>query len=292
MIIEDFLTYLSARNLSPNTIAAYRSDLLQFQEFLRRTGTRITGVTPKLIQSYMNELTGKANSARTVWRKLASISSFYQFLRVQSDGRVRNPVSLVLRPKFRRQNPSPIEDRQLAQLLDSITDIRDRALILLFLSSGLRLAELLQLNRDSIQVERKKEADGRERVIGVGTVIGKGNKQRTFLTDVDTLAALAAYLRTRRDSCPALFISNRRDRLSRRETQHILEKWCKRAGLPRFHVHSMRHSYATRLANAGIPAIILKELMGHASFETTQGYFRIKRQRLAAEYFAAMENCR
>ena len=142
---------------------------------------------------------------------------------------------------------------------------------MLFVTSGLRLAELHQLNRDSINVERKEQSDGSIRVLGSGSVIGKGNKERVFLTDFPTLQVLGDYLRTRHDTCNALFISNRRIRLSRREIQYVLERWCKRLALPPFFCHALRHTYATRLANAGLPSITLKDLMGHASFDTTQG---------------------
>jgi site-specific recombinase XerD len=248
MNIDELLEYLTARNFSPNTIAACGSDLTQFAAFLRSSGTRVTTVTPKLIQTYINQLNtgieGEKPATATVWRKLASISSYYQFLRHQSDGKIRNPVTLVLRPKRRRGNPQAIEDSQLDRLLGSITSPRDYALIMLFLSSGLRLSELHQLNRDSIAVGKKPQADGSVRVIGSGSVLGKGNKQRTFLTDADTLTALGAYLRTRHDTCPALFISNRGQCLSRREIQHVLANWCERAGLPKYHIHALRHSYA------------------------------------------------
>jgi site-specific recombinase XerC len=294
MNVNDFLNYISARGFSPNTIRAYRADLKQFETFLRLRNIRVTAVHPKLIQEYANRLAlpsgdGQAPSAATVWRKLASISSYFEYLRVQSNGKINNPVDGVARPRLRRGVPKGIDEGELQRIISSISNVRDRAVVLLFVSSGLRLAELHQLNRDSITVERKQIPDGSTRVLGMGTVVGKGGKQRMFLLDAAALETLGEYLRTRHDNCAALFTSNRGLRLSCREIQYIFTKACERLGLPRLHIHQLRHSYAERLANAGIPSIVLKELMGHASFSTTQGYFRIKRQKLATEYFAAME---
>ena len=295
MNTSDFLDYLLARGCSENTIKAYRGDLDNFETFVKVRQLRCTSVTPKILQDYVNQIslpdptTGTKLSPATVWRRLASISSFYEWLRMQRNGKLHNPVKAIARPRLRRGTSKAIDDRQIEILLEQVTNARDKAFIFLFITSGLRLSELFQLNRDSIRVEKKQLPDGQFRVLGLATVTGKGNKERLVLVDRPTLEVIGAYLRSRRDDIDALFISNRRQRLSRREMQHIFRKWCRRLSLPDYHIHQLRHSYAERLANAGIRSIVLKELMGHASFNTTQGYFRIKRQRLAAEYFAAME---
>jgi site-specific recombinase XerD len=295
MDIKGFLDYLLARGCSSNTLAAYAGDLAQFETFLKERKLRCTSVKPKLVQEYVNLISrpdpaaGTKLAPATVWRRLASLSTFYEWLRIQRDGKQHNPVKAVARPRLRRGSPKAIDETQLGILLEQVTDLSDKAIFSLLVASGLRLSELYQLNRDTITVERKQLPDGQTRVLGVGVVVGKGDKERTFLIDSRTLEIVVQYLRSRRDSCPALFVSNRRQRLSRREIQHIFKKWCRRLNLPDYHVHQTRHSYAQVLASAGIPSIVLKELMGHASFDTTQGYFRIKRQRLATEYFAAME---
>jgi integrase/recombinase XerC len=292
---KDFLDYLLARGCSNNTIKAYAGDLENFATFITEKKLRCTSVTPRIVQEYVNQIslpdpaTGAKLSPATVWRRLASISSFYEWLRMQRNGKFHNPVQAIARPRVRRGSPKAIDDRQIQILLQQVTVPRDRAFIALLISSGLRLSELHQLNRDTIRVEKKQLSDGQIRVLGVGSVIGKGGKERIFLVDRPTLETIGTYLRSRRDTVDALFVSNRRQRLSRREIQHIFSKWCRKLNLPSYHVHQCRHSACERLANAGIPSIVLKELMGHASFTTTQGYFRIKRQRLAAEYFAAME---
>jgi site-specific recombinase XerD len=97
------------------------------------------------------------------------------------------------------------------------------------------------------------------------------------------------YIATRTDDSPALFLSERKQRLSVRAIQDTLTKLCRRLGSPNINIHRLRHSYATRLANANISSMVLKELMGHASFTTTQRYFKVTDTTLARGYFSAME---
>jgi integrase/recombinase XerC len=105
-----------------------------------------------------------------------------------------------------------------------------------------------------------------------------------------TVNCVIEYLKQRGiDDHPALFISGRRKRLSRRSIQDILHRWCMRLQLDHAHVHQLRHTFATRMANAGMSSTVLKDLLGHASFTATQRYFRIRPERLAREYFAAYE---
>jgi site-specific recombinase XerD len=97
-------------------------------------------------------------------------------------------------------------------------------------------------------------------------------------------------MESRSDHDPALFLSERKQRLSRRAIQEVLETWCARLGLKRFHVHQLRHTFATQLANAHIDAMVLKDLMGHERFETTTRYFKLSEETRARQYFGAMAN--
>lgn len=290
----DFLAYLQLKGRSPETVKTYGFDLRRFCDFLSQNALEVEAVTPPHIQRFAASLTvedsksGKKRGPATIGKCLSAVSSFYEYLRAMSEGTINNPVRAVARPKRPRYGSKPIEPASLEALMSGITNVRDRAILRLFLASGLRLAELQNLNRDSIQVERVEKM-GQERVLGFGSTIGKGNKQRVFLVDIATVEVVGAYLETRQDDNPALFVSNRNLRLSRRSIEDILHRWCKRAGIPRARVHALRHSYANRLANSGISSVVLQTLMGHASPTTTQIYFRIERARLATEYFAALE---
>jgi site-specific recombinase XerC len=170
-----------------------------------------------------------------------------------------------------------------------MANIRDRTLFTLFVASGLRISEVHQLNRDSITIESEVDPSGDERICGYGEVVGKGDKRRKFYVDETTLYLFCEYLGTRTDDDPALFLSERRQRLSVRAIQYTLATYCKRLGAPNINVHRLRHTYATRLANANISSMVLKELMGHTSFTTTQRYFKLSDTTLARGYFSAME---
>ncbi len=300
MQIEDFMKTLELRTTSAETLRAYRADLEKFQAFLHARGLRANQATVETIEDFVRyrasmptRKQGKQLSPASVDRILSVLSSYYEFLRVRSNGRTRNPVNLYTRPKVDNVDFRALDDQTVLRLLHGITDVRDEAIIMVFLSSGLRFSELSQLNIDTIQQRSRKLPDGRVRTIGVGEVVGKGQKRRAFLIDEDALKALVAYLKVRgKDDNPALFISKRHQRLSCRSIQDILSRWCRRLKLTHAHVHQLRHTFATRMANAGMSALVLQELMGHSSFTTTRRYFAIRPERLAREYFSSMEFAR
>jgi site-specific recombinase XerC len=146
-----------------------------------------------------------------------------------------------------------------------------------------------QLNRDSIRISRKSDSDGKKRILEKGEVIGKGDKHREFYIDVQSAMEFSKYVESRTDDDPALFISERRQRMSVRAMQERLEYWCRKAEVEHINIHRLKHTYATRLANANIDSMVLKELMGHSSFTTTQQYFKLTDTTLARGYFSAME---
>ena len=124
---------------------------------------------------------------------------------------------------------------------------------------------------------------------GSGEVIGKGGKRRRFCVDEASVVIYAEYVLTRTDNNPALFLSERKQRMSIRAIQETLATLCKRLGAPHINVHRLRHTYATRLANGGINSAVLRDLMGHKSFTTTSGYLKLSDKTLALGYFSAME---
>jgi integrase/recombinase XerC len=294
MNIDGFLTNLASQTSSPETLRAYRQDLEKYEAFLRLKGLRVTQAKPSTITEFINHLNDKHGGAlapASVSRRLSVLSAFYEFLRNNSDGDIRNPVVRVKRPKVNNDLPRAVEDDALATLVDGITDIRDKAIVLLFVYSGLRLAELCQLNIDSVTTRRRQSPDGSVQYFGGGEVIGKGRKRRQFLVGPAALQALAEYIKERRtkDSNPALFLSERRQRISCRNVQDMVNRWCRKLGVSHVHVHQLRHSFGTRNVNAGMSAAVLQELMGHSNLSTTQRYFRIQPDRLSREYFAVME---
>lgn len=294
MRIEAYLKNLSTQTTSLETLRAYRQDLEKYEAFLRSKGLRVTQAKPSTITAFINHLTdthGSALAPATISRRLSVLSAYYEFLRDNSDGNITNPVVRVKRPKVNNAAFRAVEDNALATLVDGITDVRDKAIVLLFIYSGLRLAELCQLNKDTIVSRKRRTPDGQEQYFGTGEVMGKGRKRRHFMIGPTALQALGEYIKQCRtkDSNPALFLSERHLRISCRNVQDIVSRWCKKLNVSHVHVHQLRHSFATRNVNAGMSAAVLQELMGHSNLSTTQRYFRIQPDRLSREYFAVME---
>jgi site-specific recombinase XerD len=301
MDFDPYLRQLEASNWSPMTIKAYRSDLTFFAEFLNERKLRITQVTPSVIAAYIESLKGRSNprfdrvglSEASINRRIACVSGFFTYLQATSNPKLKNPTVVVMRRKRKQQRPDhtskALDDVSLNTLLNGITNPRDHAIVSLFVTSGMRLSELHQLNIDTIQEVAEELENGTTRIWGTGQVIGKGSKERQFFFDDATVASIKQYLETRKDQDPALFLSERKQRLSKRAIQEVLETWCSRLGLKRFHVHQCRHTFATRCANANMEAMVLKDLLGHSRFETTTRYFKLNEETKARQYFAAME---
>jgi site-specific recombinase XerD len=298
---QPYLRQLEASNWSPETIKAYHSDLTFFAEFLKGRSLRLTQVTPTVIANYVEELKSRSNprfnrtglSEASINRRIASVSGFFNYVRATSNPKLKNPTLVVMRRKRKQQRPDhtskAVDDVSLNVLLNGITNPRDQAIVSLFVASGLRLSELHQLNIDTLQEVAEDLENGSTRIWGTGKVVGKGSKERQFFFDDVTVAAIRQYLESRKDGDAALFLSERKQRLSIRAIQEVLETWCARLGLKRLHVHQLRHTFATRLANANIEAMVLKDLMGHSRFETTTRYFKLSEETKARQYFAAME---
>lgn len=304
MDIEPYVSLLIANNWSPDTIKAYRSDLKFFEQFLESQNMRITQVTPVVVGKFVESMRSRPNprfgkmglSQTTIQRRLAVISGFFDFLRTTSNPRLKNPVRIFTRHSRRPRKSDPVDQAldvvTLNKLLGGIDNARDRAIIWLFVTSGLRLSELYQLDVDSIQIVEEETTPGTKSVWGTGKVIGKGSKERAFFFSEEAISAIRKYLGTRTDDHPALFLSERKERLSRRAIQDLVAAWCLRLGLGRIHAHQFRHTFCTRLASAHIDAMVLKDLMGHSHFDTTTKYFKLSEETCAREYFAAMEFAR
>lgn len=297
MNINDFLCALSVRTQSSETMRAYRQDLERFESFLQSQNLRVTQVKSNTIAEYVAYLhrtagrtAGDRLAAASIARRLAVLSRYFEYLRAESNGKIRNPFRDFKKPRVDNNLPRAIDEGKLQILLDGISDPRDKAILMLFLYSGLRLNEVYQLNVDSIRVHSRQLPTGESVVIGEGEVVGKGSKRRRFVIALEALTALAGYLQVRPSVADqALFLSERRTRLSCRAIQQRLQEWCRRLGLEHAHIHQLRHCFATRMVNSGMSSAVLKELLGHNSFTTTQRYYRIRPERLTREYHAAME---
>ncbi len=297
---EPFLEfYRDAKRVSADTLKAYKSDLKHFGLFLEDQGiNRLAQIDHAVITRFITHMRDVAPSRggrigladATIARRLAAISSFFDYCRATNSRKVQNPIDDFTN-RWRRNNlPKPVDRDIIDRLLSAIDSPRDKVLVSLYLATGLRLSEMAQLDRSTIVIEKHPgNGSGVPLTIGVGKVLGKGDKVREFYVSVNTLVQVGRYLKERTDEHPALFLSERKQRMSERAMQERLAHWCRVAGVPHTNIHRLRHTYATRLLNAGIDILQLKELMGHAAIATTLQYAKLADMTVARGYHSAME---
>lgn len=289
--VESFLVSLKTeRRLSDHTIAAYRRDLTAFTSFCEKEDVdSLDGLDSYHVRSFAAESHRRGLAPRSIARRLSAVRSF---LRVEVEqGRLNaNVATNISAPKPARRLPGTLDADQVAQLLEATGDepltIRDRAMLELFYSSGLRLAELVNLDLDAIDF-----ADQTVRVTG------KGNKTRILPVGRHAIEAIQQWLPVRLGIAgkeePALFISRNGGRLSRRSVQARLDRWAKANGSARhLHPHLLRHSFASHLLESSGDLRAVQELLGHASISTTQVYTHLDFQHLATTYDKAHPRAR
>lgn len=281
---ERFLAQ-SVQRLSPHTIAGYRRDLTHFLRFLETIGG--ARVTTAEVRLWVAQLRRGGAHPRSVQRALSALRTFYRWLNRQGLTQ-DNPVAGIRAPKSDRPLPRNMGADQVQQLLDTPAataapddwlTIRDQAMLELFYSSGLRLAELVGL--DLTDLDRRQ---------GLVTVLGKGRKERTVPVGRVALKALDRWLAVRdRVPCPesALFISQRGRRISARSVQQRLALQSRQRGVQHVHPHLLRHSFASHLLESSGDLRAVQELLGHANLSTTQIYTHLDFQHLAKVYDAA-----
>lgn len=281
--IDKFISHLQyERRLSPHTCKHYRRDLLSLLEFCNEIGR---DSWPELdsedFRSFAATSYRRGLSARSIQRRLSAARSFYRYLLREKHVRV-NPVESVPAPKHAKRLPENLDADRMAKLLEIPADtpvaVRDCAILELLYSSGLRLAELVDLNMGDI--------DSQDATV---RVTGKGNKDRIVPVGRKALKALAEWQRSRAAMASpdeqALFVSNRGTRLSPRSVQARVSHWAKRQGIDsKVYPHLFRHSFATHLLESSHDLRGVQELLGHSNISTTQVYTHLDFQHLAQIY--------
>jgi len=289
-----FIAHLSTeRRLSAHTAVGYRHDLRVFSEFCARQSlTEWSQVDNFHVRSFAAAEHRRGISPRSIQRRLSAVRSFFDFLlaREKEQKMLANPALEVRAPKRSKRLPKTLDADQMARLLafrgEVQIEVRDKAMLELFYSSGLRLAELANLNWDGLDL-----ADRTVRVRG------KGSKERVVPLGSYALRALQDWAKERGAAAPAednaVFVSARGRRLGPRAIQLRVAQWAKRQGLGmHVHPHMFRHSFATHLLESSHDLRGVQELLGHANISTTQVYTHLDFQHLAKIYDAAHPRAR
>jgi integrase/recombinase XerC len=289
--IVNFLGHLAnERRLSPHTDSNYRRDLERFAEYCAHNGiSQWQRVDSQHVRMFAAAEFRRGASSRTIQRRLSALRTFFNYLIRESQLRA-NPASEIQAPKAKKRLPETIDVDQMAHLLAFRTDetlgVRDKAIMELFYSSGLRLAELVALDLDDVDL-----ADRTVRVIG------KGQKARIVPVGSHAGDAISRWLRERTLLAEigesALFIGKNGGRLGPRAIQQRIAAWARRQGLGvHVHPHMFRHSFATHLLESSHDLRGVQELLGHANISTTQVYTHLDFQHLAKIYDQAHPRAR
>lgn len=292
-LIQQYAAHLrTERNLSPHTLRNYLSDLAQFQSFLveRQLALDADGevdagrVDIHVVRAYLASL-AQDRKKSSIGRKLAALKGFYRFL-VTTKRLDKDPLLLLSSPKQEKPLPKFLTVDDAFHLLDAVKlenglDLRDRAVLEVFYSTGIRVSELVGLNWADIDVQ-----------LGIVRVVGKGSKERIVPIGAAALKALESYAESVRQkwqvSCRGetpVFLNHRGRRITTRSVARIVEKHLKLAGIQiKMGPHGLRHSFATHLLNGGADLRVIQELLGHVSLSTTQRYTHLNLDQLTAVY--------
>lgn len=294
--VRDFLRVLSdQRQLSQHTVSAYRRDLRDLQTFLDDyLGTPDWGwgeVDRLSLRSFMGACRRRGLSKRTIGRKLSAIRGFFRHLQLEE--RVpTNPARAVRAPRMERRLPSHLSEADMEAVFrlaenraaeNTLSGTRDLLIMELLYGSGIRLAELHSVNLRDLDLAGEQLK-----------VRGKGRKERIVPVTRRALAALRRYEPRRREALDqgggnsdlsALLLNPKGGRLSKRSIQRAVREYLEKAAADQgLSVHSLRHTFATHLLDAGADLMAVKELLGHVSLSTTQIYTHTSRERLKKVY--------
>ena len=282
--LENFFSQLKyEKRASENTLKNYQRDLKRLTLFCDKNKIQHwQNIQQSDIRNHIATRHRQGLAASSLHRELSAIRSFFKFLQKQKII-TNNPVQHIQAPKGQKKLPKTLDVDQMTGFLEaganSLLEIRDLAIFELFYSSGLRLSELTALNLGSIDLNDKTLLVSQ----------GKGGKSRLLPTGSKAISALKNWLPLRQqitpENEPALFVSNKGQRLSQRSVQLRLANWCKKKGLSQhIHPHMLRHSFASHLLESSQDLRAIQELLGHSNISTTQIYTHLDFQHLAEIY--------
>lgn len=280
------------RNFSPHTLRNYLSDLKQFRQFLlaqelcqdREKKIKLGAIDHHVVRGYLGVLT-KSCRKSSIGRKLAALKGFFRYL-VREGHLVRDPLSNFSTPKQEKPLPVFLSVDDVFRLLGGvqgikILELRDRAILEVLYSTGVRVSELVGLNWGDVDFQ-----------LGIIRVVGKGSKERIVPIGDMALQALRDYGieqgkkwgRAAKGVAP-VFLNHRGSRMTTRSVARVVDKYLRATGIPvRMGPHGLRHTFATHLLNSGADLRVIQELLGHTSLSTTQRYTHVNLDQLTAVY--------
>ena len=289
-VLDDFYNYLKKeKSYSNHTIKAYKNDLSRFLAFLPKKISGFDKVNRESIRGFLESEIDRKDmkkpvSNKTIARRLASIKSFFKYL-LQSERIINNPAALIKTPKVSQTLPTFIDQKVIKSLMESpdpstSKGLRDRAILELFYSSGIRLSELIALNFGEIDIENQ-----------LIKVHGKGNKERLIPFGNRAKFCIENYLKSRALSLNTalnndpLFVNDKDKRVPTSTIQRRIRNYIKLvAEGKRLGPHILRHSFATHLMDMGADIRAVKDLLGHSSLSSTQIYTHVKPERMKSVY--------
>lgn len=263
-MFEEYLMDLELRGQSKNTIRNYNYTLSNFFDFI---GKNPESVTELDIKSYMIYLKNEKNATnRTIHRHLNALRSFFRYQNLSI-------ADKVMLPKLSKPLPKFLTKEEMALLIETPNKLRDKCIIRILYSTGLRVSELVKLNKNDIKTE------------SIHVVSGKGSKDRIVFVDPKTREMIGTYLSSRTDDNDALFISTHGERISSRTIQWNIKKYSNECGIEKkVTPHVLRHSFATHMLEGDADIVVIKELLGHSNLSTTQIYTHITDERRKKVY--------
>ncbi|MBQ7947436.1 MAG: tyrosine-type recombinase/integrase [Bacteroidaceae bacterium] len=286
MFIDSFIKHLkNERNYSLHTLRAYAGDLRAFEEYLRgfEEMLSVADADVDLLRSWVASLMDKGCAASSVCRKLSSLRSFYTYMRAQSVTDA-NPATAIKGPKCRKALPAFVKEEELDRLIDEISfgegflACRDRAMILCFYETGVRLSELVGLDLGSVDLQQ-----------GQLRVLGKRNKERIIPFAGELRGELEYYLAERaKVTAPgeqALFVTAAGGRVNQQQVYRVVNKRLSTvSSAAKKSPHTLRHSFATAMLNNDAELMAVKELLGHERLATTEIYTHLTFEELKRFY--------
>jgi integrase/recombinase XerD len=291
---EELLSWLAVeKGRAANTLAAYRRDLLAYEEFLRGRGLAIDAVGQSVIEDYVAFLKASGRKASSIARAMVAVRSLHRFC-LDEGHATADPTEDVGLPRVPQGLPKALSEDEVNRILGSVVGEdavarRDRAILELLYGTGMRISELVGLSTSDLALDES-----------VVRVFGKGSKERLVPLGRYAREALAAWLApsgrgvmtpqrwARRGDAEAIFLNRRGGRLSRQGAWGIVRHYGDKVGLgDRLSPHVMRHSCATHMLDHGADIRVVQELLGHASITTTQVYTKVSAERLRRAYESA-----